>query len=417
MSDSPAASPISLGLDLGTSAVKVVALDAAGALIAERGAAFATASDRPLQAEQAPADWLEAAGVAMQALHAAMIRARGPVWAAQVTAIGLTGQLPTLVCVSDAGPVAPAITWKDGRADEWAATRVDAARRAAMYARTGMPIDGRYLAPMLQFHFTGRLAGLRRVLSAKDYLLSVLTGRDLTEPSTAAGYGLYDLQERRFSPALGEFWAFPAQLLPEIRPANSPAGPLTAAGAQLLGLPAGIPVSTGAADSVCAAYAMSGLDPRVVSISFGSSAVIVGCCGDARLDPKARHLVTPHVADGWFGREMDLLATGTGYRWLTELFEWGEGRIDAEAARSVPGANGLRFPPYLAGGEQGALWNPRLQGALFGLTVRHTRADIARAFLEGVFFEIRRCVDVLAETTPVEAVTVSGNLVASPTTL
>jgi xylulokinase len=93
---------------------------------------------------------------------------------------------------------------------------------------------------------------------------------------------------------------------------------------------------------------------------------------------------------------------------------WNDGDIDRYAAQSVPGANGLCFPPYLAGGEQGALWNPRLQGALFGLSLRHSRADIARSFLEGVFFEIKRCIEVLAETAPIDAVMISGNLVHSP---
>ena len=73
--------------------------------------------------------------------------------------------------------------------------------------------------------------------------------------------------------------------------------------------------------------------------------------------------------------------------------------------------------PYLAGGEQGALWNPRLRAAMFGLTLHHSRSDIARAYLEGVFFEIRRCIEVLAETTPIDSVRVSGKFVNSPATL
>jgi xylulokinase len=283
-----------------------------------------------------------------------------------------------------------------------------------MYARTGMPIDGRYLAPMLQYHFTDRIAQARTILSAKDYLLSELTGLVLTEPSTAAGYGIYDLQGRRFSDDLADFWRLPRSLLPRVQGANTAAGPLNASGASLLGLPAGIPVSTGAADSVCAAFAMAGLDERVVSISFGSSAVVIGSSAAPRLDSAARYLLTPHVADEWYGREMDLLATGTGYRWLSGLFSWNDGEIDRHAAQSVPGAHGLCFPPYLAGGEQGALWNPRLHGAVFGLSLRHTRADIARSFLEGVCFEIKRCIDVLAETVAVDCVIISGNMVRSP---
>src|ERR1700722_6167245 len=138
----------------------------------------------------------------MQALAHGLQGTLGPDWTEGVSAIGLTGQRPTLVCLDETQGLGPAITWKDGRADAWASARVDAARRALMYARTGMPIDGRYLAPMLQFHFGRDLRQVRSILSAKDYLLSELTGLRLTEPSTAAGYGIYDLLERRFSKEL-----------------------------------------------------------------------------------------------------------------------------------------------------------------------------------------------------------------------
>jgi xylulokinase len=414
MSDLMPEQRLTLGVDLGTSAVKVVAIGSQDEVLGEGAAGFPTNSTLPHQAEQQPADWLQAASAAMRALAHDLQDNLGADWTERVAAIGLTGQLPTLVCLDDVKPVGAAITWKDGRADAWAASRVDSARRTLMYARTGMPIDGRYLAPMMQYHFTDRIAEVRTVLSAKDYLLFELTGLRLTEPSTAAGYGIYDLQERRFGKDLADFWRLPRTLLPRIQGANTLAGPLNQRGAALLGLRSGIPVSTGAADSVCASFAMAGLDERVVSISFGSSAVVIGASAAPRLDGAARYLVTPHVSDAWYGREMDLLATGTGYRWLSDLFTWKEGQIDQYAADSVPGAHGLCFPPYLAGGEQGALWNPRLQGAIFGLSLRHSRADIARSFLEGVFFEIKRCIEVLAETAAVESVMISGNLVHSP---
>ena len=414
MSESRIDPQIALGIDLGTSSVKVVAIGFDAELIGEGAADFPTSGALSHQAEQAPADWLHATASAMRRLAQTVAQTRGAEWKERIAAIGLTGQLPTLVCLADSGPLAPAITWKDGRADAWAATRIDSTQRAAMYARTGMPIDGRYLAPMLQFHFADRMGQIRAILSAKDYLLSELTGMRITEPSTAAGYGVYDLKERCFSKDLCAFWNLPAGLLPPIQPANSLAGRLNEAGAALLGLRPGLAVSTGAADSVCAAYAMAGLDRRVVSVSFGSSAVIIGADEQLRLDPSARYLVTPHVDDNWYGREMDLLASGTGYRWLSDLFGWHDGQIDSYAVDSTPGARGLWFAPYLAGGEQGALWNPRLQGAIFGLNLRHSPGDIARAYLEGVFYEVRRCVDVLAETLPVDSVRVTGNIVHSP---
>src|SRR6266851_9259745 len=159
-----------------TLAVSLAGLVAVSAVMGEGAAGFGTDSTRPLQAEQQTADWLRAASRAMHALAADLKGSLGTEWTEQVAAIGLTGQLPTLVCLDDAKPLGAAITWKDGRADAWASTRVDTARRTLMYGRTGMPIDGRYLAPMLQFHFAESIARVRTILSAKDYLLSELTG-------------------------------------------------------------------------------------------------------------------------------------------------------------------------------------------------------------------------------------------------
>ncbi len=413
MPDAPPVPDLALGVDLGTSAVKVLGLDAAGVVVAEAQGHYETLSEAPRQAEQHPADWLAALSAAMQDLAAPLSARVGPGWHQRVGAIALTGQLPTLVYNGEHGPLAPAIIGRDGRADEFASGRLDSAQRAHMYARTGMPIDGRYLAPMLLFHFADRLGAVRCILSAKDYLLSALTGVLATEPSTAAGYGLFDLIDQGFSPELAAYWGIALEKLPPILPSNSSAAVLSEEGGRLLQLPPGIPVTTGAADSVCASYAMSGLDSRTASISLGSSAVVIGAVGSATRDAKARFLVTPHVESGWYGREMDLLATGTGYRWLSGLFGWADGELDRRAAASQAGAHGLIFPPYLAGGEQGALWNPKLRAGIFGLGLQHCQNDIARAFLEGVCFELRRCIEVLAELDPIDRVMVSGNITGS----
>ena len=398
-----------LGLDLGTSAVKAVLLDRAGRVVAAGSGEFPTDTAADLRAEQDPADWLAATAAACAGLAAGATD-----WRERVSAIGLTGQLPTLVRMGRTGPLGAAITWKDARADVWAAGMIDARERRALYERTGMPIDGRYLAPMYLFHGAPAGETVTTLLSAKDFLCWALTGERYTDPSTAAGYGVYDLAAQAFSAVLGAPWATPAQLLPDVLPSRGLAGVLHARGAALLGLGAGTPVTVGAADSVASAYAMAGLEQGVVCVTMGSSTIILDAVRERRLDPATRYLLTPHVAPGWFGREMDLLATGTGYRWLSELFGWRAGELDAAAARVAPGANGLSFAPYLAGGEQGALWDPALRGSIRGLGLHHGRDDLARAFLEGVCFEIRRCVDVLAEVAPVHRVVVAGHMAAQP---
>jgi xylulokinase len=184
-------------------------------------------------------------------------------------------------------------------------------------------------------------------------------------------------------------------------------------GARLLGLPAGIAVTVGAADSMSGAYAMAPLRPGLVCIAMGSSTIVLDAVRERRLDPRGRYLLSPHAAGGWYAREMDLLATGTGYRWLRGLLRATPGELEQEAAGVAPGAGGVSFMPYLGGGEQGALWNPALRGTLTGLGLASGRAEIGRAFLEGVGFEIRRCVEVLAESEPVTGVVIAGGLARS----
>ena len=179
--------PLRLGIDLGTSAVKAVVIDESGEAVASGEAAFPTIAEAPGQAEQETRHWLEAAGAAVAAIG----RQLGGDWQRRIAGIGLAGQLPTLVCLGAEGPLGPAIAWSDGRADAWAAGLLDEERRAALYRRTGMPIDGRYLGPMYRFHWHDRRAEIRRILSAKDYLCHALTGAAVTDPSTAAGYGVF----------------------------------------------------------------------------------------------------------------------------------------------------------------------------------------------------------------------------------
>ncbi|HEV2501745.1 MAG TPA: FGGY-family carbohydrate kinase [Mesorhizobium sp.] len=396
-----------LGIDLGTSAIKCVAMSVSGKVMATTEAAFPVTRELPGQAEQNPLDWLAALEAAIKQLDADVAK--------QVSSIGLTGQLPTLVCLQGDRPLPSAITWMDSRADTWASGVLDEPKRQMIYERTGMPIDGRYLAPMFRHHLDCFGKSVTAILSAKDFLHFALTGELTTDPSTAAGYGLYDLDSKSWAPELCAVWGVEKALLPAIRQAEA-TSPLGGNVATRLGLPAGVPVAVGCADSVASVYAMAGLGSGTVCVTTGSSTIIMDSLRDPLRDPRRRYLLTPHAVDGVFGREMDLLSTGTSYRWLNDLLGWDNGRIDAAAAASQAGANGLMFSPYLAGGEQGALWNPNLRGVLHGLTVQHKAQDIARAYLEGVQFEIRRCIDILAETSKIERVVLAGHAVSHVST-
>jgi xylulokinase len=407
--------PCVLGIDLGTSAIKLVAVSRKGRVLASAREPYPTVATAAGQAEQNCQHWLKA-------LRAAARRIRSRLERTRAECIALTGQMPTLLVLSRQRPVGSAITWQDSRADEWVKNRVDADLRVRIYRATGILIDGRYLAPMFRYHHrSGQKAD--GVLSAKDFLFHALTGSKVTDPSTASGYGVYNLQARAWDPELCKFWGIDQQILPAIE-SSSFRAPLSAQGHRLIGCAVGTPVVLGCADSVAGVYAINGneqLQNTAVALT-GSSTVIMRCLSQPRWDRLNRYLITPFALDGWYGCEADLLSSGSAREWGARLFLQSAGKKSLRSVwqavyRVAPGADGLLFAPFLAGGEQGVLWNPQLRGTLSGLTLAHGGVQIARALLEGMCFEVRRCLDVFEEEGHVSFVRVAGWVASIPSEL
>jgi sugar (pentulose or hexulose) kinase len=176
--------------------------------------------------------------------------------------------------------------------------------------------------------------------------------------------------------------------------------PLRAEAAARLGCEQ-IPVCLGAADSVLGALGLGVHSPGQIAYVAGTSTVILGVTGKLLLDPRHRFLVTPLAEPGQWGLEMDLLATGSALSWLAGLLGEGldEAGVVALAAEADP-ADAPVVLPYLSPGEQGALWDPLLHGAITGLTLAHERRHLARGLVNGILLESRRCLDVLDETAP-----------------
>lgn len=386
-----------VGLDLGTSSLKAVAIDAAGAVLARAGAAYPTYRPKPRAAEQDPADWFRAVGDAVDELVTVVPSQR---WAG----IGLSAMIPTLVLADAAGqPLSRAITWQDGRAQSYGHALRDALGGDWLYELTGQWVDGRYLLPMASRLLLDdrRTSSARWLLGAKDLLFGWLTGQIATDPSTATGYGCYDLAAGEWSeqvlaaaPGIHAGLVLSPASLPKVLPSTT-AHPLLGARAAALGLPADLPVVLGAADSVLGAYGLGVTEPGDVAYLAGTSTVVLGISPELVRDHRHRYMVTPlAVGSGW-GLEMDLLSTGSAVAWLQALLGPDENLL--ELADSIdPDVGGLpTFLPYLAPGEQGALWDPDLTGTLVGLDLAHGRAELARALLTGVLVESRRCMSVL----------------------
>jgi sugar (pentulose or hexulose) kinase len=320
--------------------------------------------------------------------------------------------IPTLVTLGRRGePTGPAITWQDSRADDLGDEFRARCGAAELYRLTGQWVDGRYLLPMfgrIADADPGRAAATSAIASAKDYLFGWLTGELATDPSTATGYGCYELETGRWNTAvlaMAGLQGRPAELanaglphdrprLPAVRP-SATWRPLQAAALARLSCPS-IPVVLGAADSVLGALGLGVREPGQVAYIAGTSTVILGITDRLVLDPGHRFLVTPLAGPGRWGVEMDLLATGGAITWLAGLL--GGDLTPAGLVELAAATDPSRAPillPYLSPGEQGALWDPMLRGAIVGLDVSHRREHLARALVNGIILESRRCLAVL----------------------
>jgi xylulokinase len=396
-----AAGPVYIGLDLGTSSLKGVALDGLGGLVASERESYDTARPAAGRAEQDPGAWMTAARAVLSRLAAAVPPGS---W----RGVGLSGMIPTLVTLDDAGEsTGPAITWEDSRAHREAEEIVWQAGAGEMYELTGQPLDGRYLLPMtawLARHEPDRMAKTTVVLGAKDYLFFKLTGHFLTDPSTATGYGCYGLASSSWAAPVTAVAGVSAGtgrpgrpgLPPVVRSADT--RPLLPELAVQLGLPEGLKVSVGAADSVLAAEALGAVKPGSVAYVWGTSTVILGAASTLTLDPERRCLITPLAVMGW-GVEMDLVSTGAAVAWLSRLLGFGDsGQAEVVAAAAAGRDDTVPLAlPFVGGGEQGALWDPDVRGTILGLDLSHGPADVARAMLDGIVLESRRCLARLSD--------------------
>ncbi len=380
--------PVVLGVDLGTSAIKAVALDEDGAVLSGARRAYPTARPEPGAAQQDPQDWF----AAFEAALTDLARAVPPEsW----SAMGLSAMLPTLVEADEQGrPLRPAITWEDARAEPEAEALIAAVGADTLYRVTGQRVDGRYLAAMHARLARLGLAG-SVVCGAKDALFAYLTGELLTDPSTAAGTGVYDLDGEGWDPELVAAARIPG--LPTLASCSA-IRPMRTVLCDRLGLPAGFPVVLGAADSVLGARGVGAVHHGDVAVIAGTSAIVLGISDTPIRDRERRYLVTPLTGVGW-GLEMDLLAVGSAFEGVARLLGLAGPEALLEAAAEVRPDDAPTFLPYLAPGEQGALWDPDLTGALHGLSLGMTAGHIGRALLTGVVIELRRCIEILADTT------------------
>lgn len=398
---------VTLGVDLGTSGLKAVALDRAGRVVAEVTRSYPLLTPQPGWTEQRPADWVRATLEALRLLSAAL----GP---RPPLALGLSGQMHGLVPLDAHGEVLrPALLWNDQRTGD--AVREIEARvpRSELVRRTGNRMVTGFQLPKLQWLRQAEpenFARLRHALLPKDYLGYVLTGEQATEPSDASGVGALSLSRRDWDTDLLDALKLPPSLFPSVLPSGAVVGFLTAGVARATGLPLGLPVVAGGGDNAAAGVALglSRRRPQVGSVSLGTSGVVFVPLDTPTPDPQGRVHLFCHADGGYHLLGVTLSAAGA-LQWLRDRVA-PEVPLDTllREAEGVPsGADGLTFLPFLAG-ERSPHMDPELRASWVGLSLAHGRGHLTRALLEGVACSLADAYEVMRPLSRLQTLLATG---------
>ena len=381
-----------LGVDIGTSSAKGVALDHAGRVLARAEVVYAYSVPRRGWAEADADVWWSAAREILARLSAAVAHAR-------VEGVGITGQAPTLLPVDAGGePLRPAILWLDVRSESEAAD-LNAQLGPGAEARSGNRMHAYYLGPKLAWlrrHEPDVYAATSTVLQSHSYPVLRLTGARATDYSSAALCApLYDARARRWSEAGCSAVGVQTRQMPDLAPAHAMAGKVTDEAARETGLPAGTPVVVGGADFAASALAAGVTDPGEACLMLGTSGNLIMPFEAPIFDTR---LINAHHVG--CDRYLALGATlaGAALQWFHATFapEVALPALDAEAAAVPAGAEGARLLPYLQG-ERTPVWDAAARGAFTGLSMAHGRGHLYRAVLEAVAVSFRHCLEVLRE--------------------
>lgn len=392
---------VTIGLDVGTSGLKAVALDADGQVVATCTRSYRLHTPRPGWTQQEPEDWWRAAVAALRELTETVGDAR-------VAAVGLSGQMHGMVPIdADGGVVRPAILWNDQRTGTAVAAIEDAVGRETLIERGGNPAVTGFQLPKLVWlrdEEPEAYARVATVLFPKDFLGFRLTGRRASEPSDASGSNCFHLASKAWDEDVLASLGIDAGLFPDIVASDAPTGEVSREAAEATGLPEGTPVIAGAGDNAAAATALglSNARPELGSVSLGTSGVIFAPLAEPTPDREGRVHLFCHADGGYHLLAVTLSAAGS-MQWLKDtLFpDLSFDRLVDLAGGAERGSRGVRFLPYLAG-ERTPHMDPDLRGAWRGLTLASKKEDLVRAVLEGVAFSLRDALEVVRPLAAIE---------------
>ena len=378
-----------LGIDTSTTSSKALLIDEGGNVVAVASSPHTLQTPRPLWSEQNPHEWWEAVSASIR-----IMLEKAGIGGEEVAAVGLTGQMHGLVLLDEGGNVLrPAILWNDqrtqGQCDE-------------IHRRIGMEkfiqITGNvaltgFTAPKILWVKENEpdvFAKAKHVLLPKDYVRYKLTGEYAMDKAGGAGTVLFDLKARNWSDEVLSTLEIPRTWMPKTFEGTEVTSYVTEEAALLTGLKAGTPVMAGGGDQSAGAVGVGAVEPGVIGLTVGTSGVVFATTPSALIEPEGRLHAFCHAVPGMWHFMGVMLSAAGSLQWYRDTLAPNISFDDLlKEAESIPaGSDGLQFLPYLSG-ERTPHPDPLARGAFIGLTLRHNRAHMTRAVLEGVAFGLK----------------------------
>ncbi len=380
-----------IGMDLGTSACKLLLVDEQGEVRNAVSKEYPLSFPQPGWSEQEPTDWWNACLTGIPEL----LKGFDP---SEVKGIGLGGQMHGLVALDANDEVLrPAILWNDGRTAEEVAYLNETVGRAVLSARTANIAFAGFTAPKLlwmQKHEPELFARIAKIMLPKDYLVYRLTGVHATDYSDASGMLLLDVEHKCWSKEMLALCGVSEAQMPKLFESYEAVGTLLPETAKVLGLSEDITVCAGAGDNAAAAVGTGTVGAGHCNISLGTSGTIFISSPKFGVDPSNGLHAFAHADGGWHLMGCMLSAASCNKWWQDDII--GTTDYKGEEAKILPemlGKNRVFFLPYLMG-ERSPINDTNARATFIGMTMDTNRTDMTQAMLEGVAFAIRDSFEV-----------------------
>ena len=399
-----------IGIDVSTTSTKSLLMDQHGKVILTAAKDYPLDTPRPLWSEQEPGLWWMAAIASIR-----QVLEQSGIHGHSIEAIGLTGQMHSLVVLDESGEVLrPAILWNDQRTEKECHEIRSRIGRERLIEVTGNDALTGFTAPKILWvrnHEPAIYSQIRHILLPKDYIRYKLTDCFAIDRADGAGTLLFDIKQRDWSPEVLNALEIDPAWLPVSHEGTQITGRVSEAAAALTGLAAGTPVVAGGGDQAAQAVGVGAVGPGIVAVTLGTSGVVFASTDQPLIEPGARlHAFCHSVPGKWHLMGVMLSAAGS-LRWFRDTFAPGMHyeALTAQANDVPPGCEGLLFLPYLTG-ERTPYSDPNARAAFVGLTVRHGLKHMARAVLEGVAFGLRDNFELMRQAglAPIQQVRISG---------